>query len=162
MENERKLNLKILKPTKVKPKEGDIFVLEPVKGTYYFGRIIIGAIKSKFALMNGMPLIYIYNIAKDNKDYDDIVFNKENLLLPPIITNYSPWIHGYFETVGNKPVNKDDVLKQHCFHRDLVNEYVNESGDKLWRKHEPCGKYGLASYKGIDWEISKKLNLATN
>ena len=44
------------------PKEGDIFILQPLKGKFYCGKVIKTNIKSRDSFVNGMVLVYIYNM----------------------------------------------------------------------------------------------------
>ena len=42
------------------PEEGDVFVLQPQKNLFYFGKVIRTNLKSTDSFINGMTLIYIY------------------------------------------------------------------------------------------------------
>ena len=81
-----------------------------------------------------------------------------NLLLPPIITNKQPWTKGYFETIANYPVRKDEQLEVHCF-KDSRGWYFNEQGKRLQGKTDPVGEWGLHSYRTIDDAISIALGI---
>ncbi len=41
------------------PEEGDVFVLQPLKNLFYFGKVIRTNLKSTDSFINGMTLIYI-------------------------------------------------------------------------------------------------------
>ena len=43
------------------PEEGDVFVLQPQKNLFYFGKVIRTNLKSTDSFINGMTLIYIYD-----------------------------------------------------------------------------------------------------
>ena len=155
MKNED-LNLEKLKSSRIKTKPGDIFVFRPKGHDYYFGRTI--SVDAQIRAFKDCVLIYLYNVhSKDKSIIPDL--NKTNLLVPPIITNYLPWSRGYFETVGNKTLSKDDILQPNCFYSKIFNAYYDEYGNKLDKAYEPVSIYGLAGYKGIDVEISHALGL---
>lgn len=72
------------------PGEGDIFVLQPLQGFFYFGKAIQTNLKSEDSFMNGMTLIYIYDNCSLNKEVPENL-EDSNLLIPPIIVNQHPW-----------------------------------------------------------------------
>ena len=43
------------------PKEGDIFLVQPLPNVYYYGKVIQTQIKSRDSLVNGMNLIFVYD-----------------------------------------------------------------------------------------------------
>lgn len=83
---------------------------------------------------------------------------REDLLVPPMITNRQPWLKGYFEALENHPVGRLDRLVQHCF-RDSRGWLFDEQGTRLMSAHEPVGEWGLHSYRTVDDEISKALGM---
>ena len=50
-----------MKKTRKKPKTGDVFVVQPIEGVYYYGKVIISKYRSEYEMYNEMPLIYIYD-----------------------------------------------------------------------------------------------------
>lgn len=149
------LNLEILTPSRKKLKPGDIFVIKPKNFPYYFGRII--CIDAKIVVFKNCILIYIYNATSNNKMKIPGLC-PSNLLIPPCIINRLPWSRGYFETIENRPLTKNDVLPIHCF-RDIRNRYFNEYGIKLKHPVEPIGDYALNSYRTIDDDVSRALGI---
>ena len=49
-----------MKKTRKKPKTGDVFVVQPIEGVYYYGKVISDKNKNEYELISGFPLIYIY------------------------------------------------------------------------------------------------------
>lgn len=49
-----------MKKSRKKPQEGDVFVLQPIKDVFYYGKVIQTNLKSVDSFINGMTLIYIY------------------------------------------------------------------------------------------------------
>lgn len=153
---EEKLNLEILKKSRIKTKPGDIFVFKPKGYDYYFGRTI--DINADCGFGPGAILIYIYNITSRDK-YSIPKLDKSNLLLPPLMINNLPWSKGYFEIVGNSPLVKEDIFEIHCFKSLHTGEYYDERANKLDKEYQPIGIKGLSSYKSFDDKISKKLGI---
>jgi hypothetical protein len=150
------INMEVLKRSKQKPQPGDIFVLKmKEREDYVFGRVI--SVTAKIRSMVGCILIYIYNSFSKSKD-EIPVLDKENLLIPPRLINQLPWIKGYFEIVDSKPLMDKDVLKQHCF-AEFTERFYDEQNNQLKERIEPCGEYGLDSYRTIDDDISRVLDI---
>ena len=149
-------NLKVLKPSRKRLKEGDIFVLQP-DDQYLFGRVIkTDAIGGGFA---NCVLIYIFRVRRASKELpprSDL--SPDKLLVPPITTSRLLWSRGYFETIAQLPLEPDDVLKQHCF-RSTQGKYYDESGNELAGPVEPVGKWGLMTFRGVENEISDALGI---
>jgi len=80
----------------------------------------------------------------------------KSLLVAPVITNQKPWTLGYFEVIESRPLRKADVLSRHCF-RDIRGWYFDEFGNRLAHEEEPCGVWGLHSFRTIDDLLSDAL-----
>lgn len=155
MRKNENLNLEKLTPSRKRLKIGDIFVLKPKTHPYCFGKII--CIDAKIGGFENCILIYIYNKFSNNK-FNIPELNPKDLLIPPCAINRLPWSRGYFETIENRPLTKNDVLPIHCF-RDIRNRYFNEYGIKLKHPVEPIGDYALNSYRTIDDDVSRALGI---
>jgi hypothetical protein len=151
-------NLRVLKPSRAKLRVGDVFAMLPPDDMFLFGRVILADLPRGRAPMPGANLIYVYRHRSSSKEPDRAALDPEGLLLPPLFINRLPWSKGYFETVAHWPLDKDDLLPRHCF-RDWTGDYVDESGERLPGPSEPCGDYGLHSYRTVDDEISDALGL---
>jgi len=149
------MNLELLKKSRIKTKAGDIFVFKPKGKDYYFGRTI--NTNTNIGNLEDVVLIYLYNILSPDKNIIPEL-DMSKLLLPPIGTNYRPWIRGYFETVAFKELTQEDVLHPNCFH-DHQNIYRDEYGNILDHAYEPVGIWGLNGLLGIDIQISDKLGI---
>lgn len=99
------LHLIPIKTSRKKPKTGDAFLVQPIKGVYYYGKVISEKSNSKYELIKDFPLIYIYNQTTTNFELPNFL---SNILIAPLITNYSPWTKGYFYTIGNIPVTDEE------------------------------------------------------
>lgn len=150
------MNMKVLKRTRRRPKEGDLFVYQIVDHDYGFGRVIDTS-------GGGGPesiLIYFFNAFSPEKNRIPELSNKR-LLIPPIFSMPWPWQSGHFETVLSEPLDPQSVLPEHCFEqrRFRLIRYVDEHGCELPRRLEPCGKWGIASTGYIDIVLSEALGL---
>jgi hypothetical protein len=146
-----------MKKTRNNPSEGDVFVIQPEEGRYYYGKVILTNLKSRDSLINGMTLVYIYNKVSSEKAFLE---NPEEagLLIAPIIVNNQPWQKGYFETVGNTKVSEKEKNLNYGFWDMLKKEYVNYNGDELLKEPRYWTHFGLGSYGIVGKEVKKALN----
>ena len=151
-------NMRILRPSREERLAGDVFAYQMPDNHYRFGRLIarstaIGGFEP------GDPsqhLIYLY---KGHVDRIDEVpdLSPKNLLLPPIATNQKPWTRGYFQRVARESLRSSDVLEKHCFYSAFRDKYYDLDGNELSDRIEPCGIWGLDSYRTIDDKLSQAL-----
>lgn len=149
-------NLQILAPSRKAPKAGDIFVCQPVGRGYFFGRV--ARTDAKIRYMSDSNLIYIFAIESGTKTPPERL-SAMRLLVPPLMTNRLPWSRGYFETVAHRGFESGERLPFHCFRDHTFKKYWDDDLHELAGKREPCGDYGLHSYRTIDDEISKALGM---
>lgn len=110
--------------------------------------------------MEGFILVYIYK-AFSNDKHNIPALKKEDLLIPPVMINRLAWSRGHFETIEHRPLTEEDVWRVHCFH-DVVRKYplyLDEFGNKLPEKVEPCGEYLLYGPGYINKAVSAALGL---
>lgn len=51
------LHLISIKRSNKKPKAGDVFVVQPIDGVYYYGKVIYEKTYSVYEMLNDFPLI---------------------------------------------------------------------------------------------------------
>ncbi len=151
-------NLRLLKRSYRQPLPGDVFVMQLPDDRYLFGRVILADIPHDESPMPGAYLIYVYRHLSVTKTPDFAALCPNQLLIPPEFINRMPWTKGYFETVASRPLEKSDLLPQHCFLRH-TGKYVDETGTELPSRVEPCGEWGLGSYRMLDDLISDALGI---
>lgn len=154
----------ILTPTRTsrrRPEIGDIFVMALSKGGYLYGRVV-GNDANPLGVGGGF-LIYIYR-ARSMEKFAVPALSREQLLVPPIMTNELPWRKGFFEFVENRPLDPADRLGSHSFERAWTDpkQYFDEHGNRLTGPVTPVGQWGLHSYQTIDQEIAKALGLSAS
>jgi hypothetical protein len=156
------MNLAVLKKTRRKPEVGDIFAMLPPDGRFLFGRVIStdanllgfggrGGVEGDFAL------IYIYSVrAGTQLPIPQLV--REQMLIPPMITNRKAWTMGYFQHLDNCPVAPMDRLPLHCFVR-AFGQHVDEMARPISVTAAPLRGFGVHSVRSIDDEVSKALGI---
>ena len=149
--------MRVLTPSRKKLRAGDVFVYQVRDGDYGFGRVI--RLDARIGFFENAILIYIYN-AFSSLVHDIPRLDCNHLLIPPACTNRQPWLRGYFQTVAHQELSRDEVLPVHCF-ADLLRpgSFFDDKGNQLPSRFEPCGTFGLVSYRGIDGEICQALGL---
>jgi Immunity protein 26 len=156
------INMEFLGVSRKKPQVGDVFVFKNKYLGYVYGRVILGEDWQGPMSKGEDFMFYIYNhitseIEKNPK------LDKHNLLIDPFFSNRRGWLDGYFKTISSNPLQKSDVLEQHCFRRSLKNDpelwFVDENGKTIGERIEPCGSWGSSNHRKIDDLISEKMNL---
>jgi hypothetical protein len=151
-------NLRIIKRGKSPPKEGDIFAMQLPSDRYIFGRVVLAEPPRQRAPGPGVYLIYIYKAESGSKQPSFALLSTAHLLLAPIWTNRLGWTKGYFHTVANISIQKEMLLLTHCFRRH-DGSYLDEQGRQLSQPSDPCGEWGVVSYRWIDDHISDVLGI---
>jgi hypothetical protein len=153
-------NLQKLQPTRAILRAGDVFAMLLPDGRYLYGRVILPDLPRGKAPMPASNLIYIYDVTATEKvppPLDSLA--RERLLIPPQFVNRLPWSKGYFETVAREPLKESDRLRQHCFWDAVRKIYRNEAGGSTPNRSEPCGDWGLGSYRLIDDLVSDAMGI---
>lgn len=151
------VNFEYLKKSRPKLKGGDIFAYK-ILSRYYFGRVVFAALES--APMPGASLLYFYRQNNETPVADLELMGVKDLLLPPVWTNTLGWARGYFINVGHKAFEDRELPLVHCFVSAVHGgKFLNQTGEILDRRHEPCGDWMLVRYRWIDDHISDKLGI---
>lgn len=159
---EVRTNIQVLKPSRKAPQPGDVFAVGLPDDTFIYGRVISTTAKWTRASGAGPAnLIYLFRERSNSKQCPDrSELRPDRLLVPPIMTNRLPWSRGYFETLVHVPLERDDVLSQHCFRFPMARiRYFDDFGNELPSAVEPVGEYALHSFRTIDDEISDALGI---
>ncbi|MBW8754268.1 MAG: immunity 26/phosphotriesterase HocA family protein [Sphingomonadales bacterium] len=150
-------NLRVVRTSRKPLVVGDVFAMQLPNDMYLFGRVVL--VEPSFPAAPGpcCNLVYIYAYQSSDKVPDLDHLSPDNLLIPPTWTNRLGWTHGVFETILNRPLGVGDMLNQHCFERSINGHLLNERGEPLTKRVEPCGVWGLVSYRYLDDRISEEL-----
>ncbi|WP_460792938.1 immunity 26/phosphotriesterase HocA family protein [Nocardioides maradonensis] len=153
-------NLRQMKGSKKKPASGDIFVMQLPDERYIFGRVVGADLAPPLAPMPLSYLIYVYDVVSGTPAPPPVrSLTPDRLLVPPTFINQMPWSKGYFQTVASEPIAAPDLLRQHCFFDAARRRFVDEQQSPLPAESQPCGVWGLASYRLLDDLVSDALGI---
>jgi hypothetical protein len=153
-----KTNLVKMKRTYRPPETGDIFYLQIPLGQFIFGRVRFANAPRTEAPMPGAHLIYIYDWKSSAPSPDYSMLRKDKLLIAPVWTNRMSWTKGYFQHVENQAGHDKVVFGDSCF-RAFGDRFLDQKGRSRSTKSEPCGEWGLVSYRWIDDRVSDALGI---
>ncbi len=154
---EENTNLDKLTASRKAQRVGDVFALR-VDGRYFFGRVISTEAVAGPSMRHAI-LAYLFEAPASTIDgYDAETLRPDRLLVPPFMINKLPWSRGYFQTVAHLPLEAGQRLEQHCF-RAANGTIYDEALNVLPQAQEPCGIWGLASYRSVDDQVSARLGL---
>lgn len=145
--------LEVIKRKRITPQKGDVFVVKPRNGIYFFGVVINSGIQ--LWDMNDVVVVLIFKNRTDSLTKVDFVPDYNNLLLRPCIVSKYYWNKGYFFNTGQKVDIPSDL--DYGFFDSLTNQYKNEYDEFIDR--EPCiaGMHAIYTYIGIAYDINIEL-----
>lgn len=144
--------------TRKKPKVGDLFVQQLLATRQYVWGLVVNT-QAHSEPATGLLLLYFSKVTSPKDDEPPIAVEefKNNLIIPPVITNRQGWLRGYYKTVRNVTLKEEGILHQHCFEDSLTGLYSNEFDKTLPKRTEPCGLRGVSSFPGIAEFIESQL-----
>ena len=153
---------RLLKLTETKwrqPKLWEIFTFSVDEWKYMYGRVI--HTEPKYWLWDTRPdeylLIYIYNNISNVKEALPQL-KKDNLLI--VTTAWREiWQWGYFETIKQKALEKNDFFKPICFYYSFLlrDNYRDEEWNILDKEYKPIIETGTINIHWIQSDILKAL-----
>lgn len=141
-----------MNPTRKRPKVGDVFVIQPLEGIYFFGVVVRIKIPSSNPMVNGWNLVYIYRNPSRKMEIPKDLTSQE-LLIPPQIVNNQGWLKGYFQTIGSITLTDKDFVKDYGFWSFVKKQFVNEEGTPLGFQPEKYTDYGIGSYGSVSHDV---------
>lgn len=156
MSNQAFTELIPLTPSRKRLREGDVFLLQPLPGTFYCGKIVRLKVASRDSFVNGMSLIYIYDRRVPGRGVPADL-DAAPLLIPPVVINRLPWSRGYFETVGNLPVTERERRLSFGFRDAARKRFVDAGGRPLAKEPLYWTDYGLAGYPVVGMLVQRAL-----
>lgn len=152
--------LKVIKRKRQEIKDGDVFILSPKEGIYFYGKVIKSNIKHKYetSFLHQQNLVFIFKCKTTEQNMDKFVADYNNLLIRPAIVNKNYWSRGYFFNVGNEPVKEEEKnLDYGLVYMQLGSTtYHKEDGEQI-EKPKILGIYGITTISGIADEIGREL-----
>lgn len=151
-------NLKIIKRTRREKHDGDIFLCTLNGTVYYYGKILQANIEHPLDnWINGCVLICIFLEKTIEKNLKNFKGNYENLLVSPFIVTSQYWSNGWFETIGNVPLTKEDKELDYGFwDKEFIGPYgsfYKANGEVLDHMPKYFDSYGVTSLNGIYMEL---------
>ncbi len=152
-------NLQVPKRSRAVPSLGDVFVMRLPTKTFLAGRVVLANGEPGRCPVPGAHLLYIYRkqLAAPKLDYSYL--RPDQLVIAPVWTNSFAWTNSDFETIDRRELSQSDLLPQHCFYRTSIGKYVDEVGNILSQRIEPCGEWGLVSYRWIEDHVTDALGI---
>lgn len=146
-----------MKPSRKKPCEGDIFVIQPLVGQYFYGKVIRTNLPNEMEGMRGWNLIYIYKKMVQESVPSAEWLDPEQILIPPMIVNNQGWIQGYFLTLASVKVAERDFVKNYGFWDSFTKQFLDEEGKLLGYEPIIWTDYGIGSYGSVGYDVQKAL-----
>lgn len=151
--------LNVIKKVKNKPNEGDVFLVSPRKGIYYYGRVLKTDIKhiKNDIFIHGKNVVFIFKSKTKTLDISNYSQNYEELLTGPEIVDITYWTKGYFYTIANIPIDDYEKELDYGFYSIGKGKFFKEDGYELMHQPLILGTYGIATITGIARNIEKEL-----
>lgn len=146
-----------MKRSNKEPETGDVFVVQPEEGRYYYGKVINARVMSRNPSMDGWHLIFIYD-ACTNDIRKDVVLDRVPILIAPTVVNKRPWTMGYFVTIGRSRVTDYDLSIDYGFWDVLKKKYFDLQGDEMPHQPRYSDISGLGSYGSVAKAMHKALS----
>lgn len=150
LQNISEYQLKVIKRKRIYPEKGDVFLVEPKEGIYFWGVVM----NNHVCNINGEDLLVI-SIFKERVDNTEKIekVDYDNLLIGPCIVGKEYWTKGYFYTIKNMDCGKCD----YGFYSIGKGEYFDEYGNVLRKEPQMLGTYGVVTISGIAYKINVEL-----
>lgn len=147
--------LHVIKRKRVFPQKGDVFLVNPVDGVYFYGLVLNAGVKSILA----DDELYVVAIFKERiksiDDYDkDFMPDFNQLLIRIEIVGREYWTRGFFYNVTTCNYQKE---KTYGFFSVGKYIYYDEFGNELSYVPELVGIWGVSTIIGIAMKIQTEL-----
>lgn len=148
----RNYQLKVVKRKKINPQKGDVFLLSPVKGIYFYGLVVNNEICS----INGNDLLVILIFKSMTTELNDKNFkiDLDNLLIRPCMVGKEYWRKGYFFNIGHISIqSKID----YGFYDVIDDKFYDEYENELNYIPQLIGMFGVSTITGIAYNVWQEL-----
>lgn len=162
--NPKDYQLKIIKKSKIGPKEGDVFLICPRDGVYFYGRVLKANIEhvEKDIFIHGKNVVVIFKCKTEILDMSKYSSNYNDILVGPEIVDSSYWSKGLFFTIANIPIEPYEEELDYGFYSIGKGKYFKEDGIELTQQPQILGTYGIATITGVARNIEKELIIDPN
>lgn len=147
----KEYQLKVIKRKRAYPQKGDVFLVEPKEGIYFWGIVM----NNHVCNINGDDLLVVLIFRDRVTSLEDgrFVPDYDNLLIEPTMVGKEYWTKGYFYTVGQRECTACD----YGFYSVCRKKYFDEYGSEKKMKPELLGTYGVATLSCVASEINREL-----
>ncbi len=99
------------------PKEGDVFIVQPLKDEYFYGKVLKADINylDRMSPNYGKSIIVIFNHKYDGTVDDKYDFNYEELIVGPSFVDNSFWGQNLFKVVANEELTEKERNLEYGF-----------------------------------------------
>ena len=153
--------LKVIKKSRSIPKVGDVFLVSPREGIYFYGKVLVANIvrKVRDTFVEGKHVVFIFKGNTHEKNIDKYMPDYSNLLIPPAIVGDEYWKKGYFHTIANIPLTEEEKKLDFGFYSIHFkgNFFCKETGELLDKEPKLLGMHGITTISGIGLEIEEEL-----
>ena len=151
-------NMRHFLPSRKRRRPGDLFAYQMPDGWWGYIRFV----KTDCAVVffTGLNLLYIYRYRTPILEVPNrIKISRDDLLIPPQLTNNLGWVRGYFLFLTHLPIQDGEVFDRHCFWSELNHAHYDEFSNRVAAPFDPLGSQGVASYSLIDLRVSRALGI---
>jgi hypothetical protein len=151
-------------------KEGDVFIIQPVVGIFYYGRVVEASVKNIFhpddktGWFSGNHVVFIFKDKSYSESITDFEFNYDNLIIMgPIIVGSDFWRRGYFKTIANIPLSEEEKNLDYGFYEwgdvSKIGFFVKANSHPIDHFPKYFSTFGHKSYTGIYDAIKRETAL---
>lgn len=157
--NPKDYQLRFIKKSKVEPKEGDVFLISPREGIYFYGCVLTANIRhiDNDVFIHGKNVVVIFKCKTKVLDASAYSPNYEDLLIGPEIVDSSYWSKGFFFTVTNMPVDFCKEELDYGFFSIGKGKFFKENGIEIIHQPRILGTYGIATITTVARNVEKEL-----
>ena len=160
LKNPKDYQLKVIKRTKKPISSGDVFILCPRIGIYFYGKVLQDHILhiNNDTFVNGKNVIFIFRCKSTQPTMDNFNPNYNELLIQPAIVDESYWHRGFFYTISNKPITEEELRLDYGFYaiNIMSGYYCKANGELLAQRPKILGTFGITTITGIASQIEKE------
>jgi hypothetical protein len=161
--NPNEFQLKVIKGKRTVLMDGDIFVLSPQDGIYFYGKVMKANIQhiSGDAFINGQNLVFIFKCKSKEATMENYEPDYDNLLIEPSIVGKSYWTSGYFYTIGNEAISEVEKNLDYGFYKTYSSKVVYYKENGVEMDHQPLllGPCSIKTITGIAYYVTRELIL---
>lgn len=128
-----KYQLKKIKRSYIMPDKGDIFILQPREGLYFYGLVINAHIKNEYG--DAMIIIAIFKTKTCEMSVDSFSVDYSKLMLFPIMVSRHYWTSGYFYKVGHTE-ELGDIPSYGFYDYYRIHHFWDEYGKEITEQPE--------------------------